>query len=64
MQIEKALINGRLTCFKSILKIYHSNYLEFGSNLRVKFAILLKSSLLFNSFYCLISLYKQNFTAQ
>ena len=27
MQIEKALINGHFTCFKSILKVSHSNYL-------------------------------------
>ena len=26
-QSEKALINDRFTCFKSILKISHSNYL-------------------------------------
>ena len=31
----------------------HSNYLKFCSNWPVKFAIFLKSSLLFNSFYCL-----------
>ena len=52
MQIEKALINGRLR-FKSILKISHSNYALFSINLPVKFAIFLKSSLVFKSFYCL-----------
>ena len=41
-----------LTCFKNILKISHSNYLSFWSNLSVKFAIFEKISLLFNSFYC------------
>ena len=44
-----------LTCFKSVLKISHPNYLEFYSNLPVKHAISLKSSLLFNIFYCLFS---------
>ena len=39
-------------CFKSILKISHSNYLSYCSNLPLKFAIFLKSSLLFNSFHC------------
>ena len=48
MQIEKTL-----TCFKSILKTSHFNYLYFRSNLSIKFAIFLKSSLTFNSFYCL-----------
>ena len=48
MQIEKAL-----TCFKSILKISHFNYLYFCSNLSMKFAIFLKSNVTFNSFYCL-----------
>ena len=43
-------------CFKSILKILHSNYLQFCSNLPAKFATSLKSSLLFNSFYCLFCL--------
>ena len=52
MQIEKAPINDRL-CFKSILKISPFNCLYFCSNLPVKFAILNKSSLLFNSLYCL-----------
>ena len=46
-----------LTCFKYILKFLRSNYLKFCSNLPVKFAIFLKSSLRF-------SFYKQNFTAQ
>ena len=42
-----------LACFKSILKNSHSKYVSFSSNLHVKFAIFLKSSLLFNCFYCL-----------
>ena len=42
-----------LTCFKSILKNSHSNYLETCSNLPVTFTFFLKSSLLLNSFYCL-----------
>ena len=45
-----------LTFFKSILKILYSNYLSFCSNLPVKVAIFLKSSLLFTSFYCLFCL--------
>ena len=45
-----------LTCFKNILKISHSNYASFCSNLPMKFAIFFKSSLLFNSFYCLFLL--------
>ena len=38
---------SKIKCFKSILKILHSNYLQFCSNLPVKFAIFLKSNLLF-----------------
>ena len=45
-----------LTCFESILKISLSNYLWFCSNLTMKFAIFLKSSLYFKSFYCLFCL--------
>ena len=45
-----------LMCFKNILKISHSNYLKFCTNLPVKLAVFLKSSLLFNSFYCLFCL--------
>ena len=45
-----------LTCFKSTLKILHSNYLSFCSNLLRKFAVFLKISLLLNSFYCLFFL--------
>ena len=55
MQIEKTLINNRL-CFKKILYIFHSNYLQFCSNLAVKFDFFLNSSPLFNSFYCLFCL--------
>ena len=40
-----------LTCFKNILKSSYSNY--FNSNLPMRFTILLKISLLFNSFYCI-----------
>ena len=53
MQIEKALINDRLRVFKSILKISHSNYLQFYNNLPMKFTIFLKISPLFNSFFYL-----------
>ena len=59
MQIEKALKNVRFR----ISKFSHSNYLQFCSNLPGKFAIFLKSSLLFNS-SVVFSVYKQNFTAQ
>ena len=45
-----------LTCFKNILKYLHSNYLQFCCNLNVEFAIFLKISLVFNSFYCLFCL--------
>ena len=44
-----------LTSFKSTLKISHFYYLLFCYNLLVKFAIFLKSNLLFNSFYCLFT---------
>ena len=53
IQIEKALINDRLRVFKSILKISHSNYLQFYNNLPMKFTIFLKISPLFNSFFYL-----------
>ena len=53
MQIEKALINDRLRVFKSILKISHSNYLQFYYNLPMKFTIFLKISPVFNSFFYL-----------
>ena len=45
-----------LTCFKNILKISHSNSFYFCSNFSVKFAIFVKSSLLFNSLYCFVYL--------
>ena len=38
-------------CFKIILKILHSNYLWFYSNVPMKLAIFLKGSLLFNNYY-------------
>ena len=50
-------------CFKSILKTSHSNYLLFYSSLPVKFAIFLKSSLLFNSSYCLFCLYTKFYSS-
>ena len=46
-----------ITCFKSNLKIFHSNYLKFCSNLPVKF-ISLKRCLLFYQFL-LSFLFKQ-----
>ena len=59
MQIEKALINDRLHVSKVSWKfritiIY--NFAVIRRNEPVKFAIFLKSSLLFNSFYCLFLL--------
>ena len=45
-------------CFESILKISHSDYLQFCSNLPVKFAIFFKSSLIF-SVFIVFSVYKQ-----
>ena len=56
MQIEKALINDCLRVSEVSKKNSHSNYMWFCSNLSVKFVILLKSSLLFNNFYCLFCL--------
>ena len=53
MYIEKSTNKWSHMCFKNIVKISHSKYLQFCSNLPVKFAIFLKSSLLINSFYCL-----------
>ena len=52
----KSVDKWLLTCSKIILKISYSNYLWFCSNLFVKFAIFLKSSLLFNNFYSLFCL--------
>ena len=46
--------------FKGIWEILYSNYLLFCSNLSMKFAIFLKSSLLFNSFYCLFLFINKN----
>ena len=55
MQIEKALINGRSRVLKVSRKFripaIYNCYLQ-----PVKIAILIKSSLLFNSFYCLLCL--------
>ena len=45
--------------FQNILKTLHSNYASFCSNLPVKFAVFLNSSLLFNSFYCLFLFIKK-----
>ena len=53
--------------FQKYPETSHSNYLYLCCNLLVKFVIFLKSSLLFNSFYCPIVyclVYEQNFTAQ
>ena len=58
MQIEKPLINDCL-CVSNILKTLQSNYLGFCSNLHVKFAVFLKCSLLFNSFFLSFSVYKK-----
>ena len=63
MQIHKAPINDRLlvskTCFKAILKIRHSNYLDF--------AVIYPQNLLFLKKLALVSIAfsvdKQNFTA-
>ena len=49
---------GKKICmFKSILKISHSNYLQFCSKLPVKFAIFSISSLLLTSFFFLAFLF-------
>ena len=52
-----------LTCFKSILKISHSKYLQLCSNLPVEFTIFLKVA-----YFLTVSIgfadYKQNFMAQ
>ena len=55
MQIEKALINDRLLFSKVYWNFYIPTIYNFGV-IPVKFAIFLKSSLLFNSFYCLFCL--------
>ena len=52
MQIEKVLINDRLRVSKVSIKFRISPIRNFAVNSLVKFAILLKSSLLFNSFCC------------
>ena len=54
MQIKKALINDRLRVLN--VKLPPFNYLYFSSDLPVKFAILWKSILFFNIFYCLFCL--------
>ena len=61
IQIEKSTDKWLLTCFKSILKISQSNYLQFCCNLPVKFSIFIKSSLTVSIVF---SVYKQNFLAQ
>ena len=48
-KLKKSTNKWSLTCFESILKILHSNYFQFFSDLPVKFAIFLKCRLLFNS---------------
>ena len=65
MQLEKVLMINKwsLTCFKSILKILHSNYFKFCSNLLVKFAFLLKSDQRFN-ISIVFPVYKQSYKAQ
>ena len=63
MQIKKSTDKWLLMCFKSILKISHSNYASFCTNLPIKFVIFWKSYLLFSSFYCFF-VYKQKFMAK
>ena len=48
---RKSIYKWSLTCFKSILKISHSSYFSICSDLLMKFAIFLKSSLLFHCFF-------------
>ena len=56
MQIEKALINNRLRVSKVSGKFRIPTIDNFAVIYPVKFAIFLKSSLRFNSFYCLFCL--------
>ena len=56
MQIEKALINDRLSVSKVSWKFRIPTIYNFAVKFAVKFATFLKSSLLFNSFYCLFCL--------
>ena len=56
MQIEEAPVNDRLHISKVSCKFRIPTKNSFCSNLPVKFAIFFKSSLLFNSFYCLFCL--------
>ena len=52
------------TCLKSVLKILHSNYLQFCSNLPVKFAVFLKKKVQCLTVSVIFSVYKQNVTAE
>ena len=47
-----------LTCFKSILKILHSNYLYFYSNLPVRFGISVKSTTFWQFLLCFLFINK------
>ena len=55
-QIEKALINDRLRVSRINQKFLIPTIYNFAVIYHVKFAIFLKISLLFNSFYCLFYL--------
>ena len=56
MQIEKVLINDRIHVSKVSEKFRIPTIYNFAVMQLVKFAIFLKSTLLFNSFYCLFCL--------
>ena len=56
MQTERVLINDRLCVSKVSRKFCILFIYNFSSNLPVKLAFFLKSSLLFNNFYCLFCL--------
>ena len=56
MQIEKALINNHLRVTKVSWTFRIPTVYDFARDLPVKFAIFLKSSLLFNIVYCFFCL--------
>ena len=61
---KKRLISAHLLCFQSILKILHSNFLPFCSNLPMKFTIFFKKVVYFLTVSVASSVYEQNFPAQ
>ena len=64
MQTEKVLINDCLSVLTVSWKFCGPTIYNFAVIYPWKFLFFKKGRLLFNSFYCLLSVYKQNFTAK